>query len=123
MTSQTKKAVLVCDDEKGIRESLKLILSGGYDLTFAENGVEALEALKSMSPAAVLLDIKMPKLHGLEILKEIKKLRPALPVIIVTGYQSAEIAQESIRAGAADYIPKPFDAAKILETLAAVTGK
>lgn len=123
MTSQTKKTVLVCDDEKGIRESLKLILSGRYDLVFAENGVEALETLKSMSPAAVLLDIKMPKLHGLEILKEIKKLRPALPVIIVTGYQSAEIAQESIHAGAADYIPKPFDAAKILEALAAVTGK
>lgn len=113
-----KPVVLICDDEEGIRESFKLILSDSYDLQFAENGLKALEMLKTLSPAAMLLDIKMPKLNGMETLKQIKKLKPALPVIIVTGYQSVELAQESLKNGAADYIPKPFDSKQILKAVA-----
>ena len=104
-----KPVVLICDDEEGIRESFKLILSDLYDLQFAANGLGALETLKTLSPAAMLLDIKMPKLNGMETLKQIKKLRPTLPVIIVTGYQSVETAQEALKNGASDYIPKPFE--------------
>ena len=119
MKPQAKKyTVLVCDDEEGIRESFKLILEDNYNLSFAHNGLEALEMLKSFVPDAMLLDIKMPKLHGLEILKQIKKLRPSLPVIIVTGYQSVEMAQEALRLGAADYIPKPFESKQILSSIA-----
>ena len=119
MKPQTKKyTVLVCDDEEGIRESFKLILEDNYNLSFAHNGLEALEMLKSFVPDAMLLDIKMPKLHGLEILKQIKKLRPSLPVIIVTGYQSVEMAQEALRLGASDYIPKPFESKQILSSIA-----
>lgn len=117
MVSQSKPVVLICDDEEGIRESFKLILSDLYDLKFAVNGLEALEQLKTLSPAAMLLDIKMPKTHGLEILKQVKKLKPSLPVIVVTGYQSVEMAQEAIRSGAADYIPKPFESKQILDCI------
>jgi DNA-binding NtrC family response regulator len=113
-----KPTLLICDDEEGIRESFKLILSDSYDLKFATNGLEALELLKTLNPAAMLLDIKMPKLHGMEILKQIKKLKPSLPVLIVTGYQSVEMAQEAIKNGAADYIPKPFDSKHILKAVA-----
>ena len=119
--SNNKLTVLVCDDEEGIRESFKLVLSDNYNLKFAKNGLEAIELLKGgLSPHAMLLDIKMPKIHGMEILKQIKKLKPSLPVIIVTGYQSVEMAQEALKAGAADYIPKPFDSKHILKTLAEV---
>ncbi len=113
-----KPTVLICDDEEGIRESFKLILSDSYDLKFAVNGLEALELLKTLNPSVMLLDIKMPKLHGMEILKQVKKLKPSLPVLIVTGYQSVEMAQEAIKNGAADYIPKPFDSKYILKAVA-----
>ena len=119
MPAQNKKpTILICDDEEGIRESFKLILDGQYQLRFAMNGLEALEMLKSFSPDLVLLDIKMPKMHGMEILKQVKKLKPSLPVIIVTGYQSVEMAQEALKNGAADYIPKPFESKEILKAVA-----
>lgn len=113
-----KPLILICDDEEGIRESFKLILEDHYELSFATNGLEALEMLKTLKPSLMLLDIKMPKMHGMEILKQVKALRPALPVIIVTGYQSVEMAQEALKNGAADYIPKPFESKYILKVVA-----
>ena len=115
-----KHTVLICDDEEGIRESFKLILSDTYNLAFAHNGLEALKTLESLSPDAMILDIKMPKMSGMEILKQIKKLKPKLPVIIVTGYQSVETAQEAIKNGASDYIPKPFESKQILKAVGQV---
>jgi DNA-binding NtrC family response regulator len=114
------KTILICDDEEGVRESFKLILSDSYHLRFAQTGLEALDMLKTSTPDAVILDIKMPKMHGLEILKQIKKLKPKLPVLIVTGYQSVEMAQEALRNGAADYIPKPFESKQILKSVAQI---
>ena len=115
-----KPTLLICDDEEGIRESFKLVLSDDYELRFAVNGLEALEMLKSFSPAAMLLDIKMPKIHGMDILKQVKQLKPSLPVIIVTGYQSVEMAQEALKNGAADYIPKPFETEEIIRAVRAI---
>ena len=116
-TQKSKPAILICDDERGTRESLKLILKNGYELTFAENGVEALSMLTAVDPALLILDIKMPKMHGLEILKKIKAEKPKLPVMIVSGYQSTEIAKEALKAGACDYVPKPFDSKTILSAV------
>ena len=70
-----KKRILVCDDEEGIRESLKLILENDYDLDFAKNGDEAIQKMKSAPADITLLDIKMPKRDGLETLKELRKIR------------------------------------------------
>jgi len=104
-----KKSILVCDDEEGIRESLKLILEKDYDVVFAESGDEAIQKMKASPSEIVIMDIKMPKKDGLETLKEIKKINPASTVIIATGYKSADVAQEAIRLGASDYIVKPFN--------------
>jgi len=110
--------VLICDDEEGIRESLKLILSDYYELIVTENGEQALEVLKKAKDVGlVLIDIKMPKVHGLDILKQIKKLNKALSVIVVTGYKSVETAMEASKLGASDYIVKPFKAKEILESV------
>jgi YesN/AraC family two-component response regulator len=117
MAKSCKPVVLICDDEEGIRESFKLILDEDYDLRFASNGLEALDMLKTLNPSLMLLDIKMPKMHGLDILKRVKQSKPKLPVIIVTGYQSVEMAQEALKLGAADYIPKPFDSKSLQKTV------
>jgi DNA-binding NtrC family response regulator len=116
MTKQPK--VLICDDEEGIRESLKLILGDHYDLILTGSGEQCLECLKhDKSIGLVLLDIKMPKIHGLDILKAIKEKRPGLNVIIVTGYKSVETASEASSLGASGYIVKPFKADEILEAV------
>ncbi len=112
-----EKRILIIDDEEGIRESFKLILSDFYHLTFASNAEEADDKLSKDSFNLVLLDIKMPRMNGLEYLKKIKKAKPSLPGIIVTGYQSVETAQEAAKNGANEYIPKPFDSKHILEAV------
>lgn len=109
-----KHKILICDDEEGIRESYKLILGEQYDLVFACSGKECVEQLKNTQDIGlVIMDIKMPKQNGLEATREIKRLYPHLKVIIVTGYSSAEIAQEALSAGAIDYIVKPFESKEI----------
>ena len=110
--------ILICDDEEGIRESLKLILGDHYDLITVDSGEQCLECLKNdTSIGLVLLDIKMPKVNGLDILKAIKEKNPDLHVIIVTGYKSVETASEAATLGASGYIVKPFKSDEILEAV------
>ena len=110
--------VLICDDEEGIRESLKLILSDHYDLIVTKDGEQCLDCLSKVKDIGlVLIDIKMPRVSGLETLKEIKTKHPSLPVFIVTGYKSVETATEAVRLGASGYIVKPFKSEEILATV------
>jgi DNA-binding NtrC family response regulator len=110
--------ILICDDEEGIRESLKLVLGDHYDLVTVDTGDMALEVLSHAKDIKVmLLDIKMPKTSGLDVLKEIKKKFPHLKIIMVTGYKSVETAAEATRLGATGYIVKPFKSQEILETV------
>ena len=108
-----KKQILICDDQSNIRESYKLILENEYDLVFAMNGQDVLLYLKENVPDLVIMDIKMPKMDGLTTLKELKKTHPDLPVLIVTGYESVEMATTATQSGAADYIVKPFEPEQI----------
>ncbi|MDD5291998.1 MAG: response regulator [Candidatus Omnitrophica bacterium] len=113
-----KKKILICDDEIGIRESLNLILKDNYDISFCNNGQECLGLLKSgQEYDLILLDIKMPKLSGLDTLREIKKEKPGMKAIIITGYRSVETAAEAINAGASDYIVKPFNSKDIIKSV------
>lgn len=112
-----KPRVLICDDEEGVRESLRLILSQECELIFATNGEEALERVKSSEPDLAILDIKMPKVNGLEALQRIKQIRPDLSVIVISGYESADVASSAARLGADEYLTKPFDREKVLATV------
>ena len=109
--------ILVADDEEGIRESLNLILSEAYELAFATDGEEALAKLSREPFALALLDIKMPKLDGLEVLKRLKGSRITTPIVVLTAYQSVELAREAIKLGARDYLPKPFERDQILSAV------
>jgi YesN/AraC family two-component response regulator len=112
-----RRSILICDDEEGIRESLKLILEKDHDLAFAESGDDAIQKIKAKPIDIVILDVKMPKKDGLATLKEIRKINPSLKVIIATGYKSADIAQEALQLGASDYIIKPFNRDVIKKTV------
>ena len=110
--------ILICDDEEGIRESLKIILADHYELVAVDSGEMAVEILSHAKDIKImLLDIKMPKTHGLDVLKEIKKKHPPLKIIMVTGYKSVETAAEAAKLGATGYIVKPFKSQDILETV------
>ncbi len=103
-----KPKILVCDDSEGVRESLKLILEDDYRLDFASDGYQAWEIIKVSPPDLVLLDIKMPRLNGIETVKKIRELNPKIRVLFVTGYQYTDVAKNATQLGAQDYIIKPF---------------
>ncbi len=112
------RKILIIDDEEGIRESLKLILSDHYELVLTDGGEQAMGILDNdKTIGVVLLDIKMRKVHGLDVLKQIKEKHPKIKVIMVTGYKSVETAAEAAKLGASGYIVKPFKAEEILETV------
>ena len=112
-----KKSILICDDEEGIRESLKLILENEYDLLFASNGDEAINIIKKSHVDAVIMDIKMPKMDGIETIKKLKEIKPKVEVLVTSGYKSVETAQEAINAGASNYIVKPFERAEVVKAV------
>lgn len=113
-----KKAnILICDDEQGVRESFRIILGKEFDLSFATNGEEAVDYVKTHDPDLLILDVKMPKMTGLEALRAIKQLKPGVRVLMITGYESSDVANQAANLGADDYTTKPFDALKILSQI------
>jgi DNA-binding NtrC family response regulator len=109
-----KDRILVVDDEAHMRESLREILSEeGYEVVLAEEGRPALNAFDE-SILLVITDARMPGMDGFELIKELHERDPDLPVVMITAYGSMELAVKAMRAGAYDYITKPFDPEEIL---------
>jgi len=109
MVTKTKKSILIVDDEMAVRESLRQILKPQYEIFTAADGHEALECVRQHKVDLITLDLKMPGLSGIDVLREVKKLRDDVEVIIITAYGTATNAGESIYFGAGDFIIKPFD--------------
>ena len=107
-------SILIVDDEVGPRESLRMILKPIYEVHSAENGQEAINFISQKKVDLVTLDLNMPVLPGIEVLKNIKKLQPDIEVIIVTAYGTEANEQEAIRNGAGDFISKPFSVTDII---------
>ncbi len=108
-SARPSSRVLVIDDDVGILELLTNLLgSEGYTVTTAACGREALEALEGELPDIVLLDVQMPGMSGFEALASIRERHALLPVIMVTGHGSEEVAADALRLGADDYIAKPL---------------
>jgi nitrogen regulation protein NR(I) len=101
--------VLVVDDESSVRYSFQRVFGKEYQIFTVENGEEALKEIERSSPGLVFLDIRMPQISGLEVLKRIKESYPKLPVIMMTAYGDTDTAIEAMKFGAFDYIPKPFE--------------
>jgi putative two-component system response regulator len=110
-------SVLVVDDELGPRESLRMILRPLFEVKTASNGQEALQCLQQEKIDLITLDLKMPGLSGLDVLREIKKMNVEAAVIIITAYGTLTNAHEAIRYGAVDFISKPYNATDILSVV------
>src|SRR3989454_5138107 len=104
----TLPRVLVVDDELGPRESLRMLLKPAYHIQTAENGRAALDALEWFRPDIVIMDIKMPELDGLELLRRVKSVDPTIEVIMITAYASLETVKHALTNGAFEYLIKPF---------------
>jgi DNA-binding NtrC family response regulator len=102
--------VLVVDDDYHMRLALKESLTkAGYAVSVAEDGMEAVDAVKRNSPDLMITDVKMPRLNGMELLSRVREMSPLLPVILITGYGTIQDAVRVIKEGAFDYIQKPFN--------------
>ena len=102
--------ILVVDDEPEVRKLMELFLTDrGYQVRMAENGRQGLTEIDGFAPDVVLLDMHMPEMDGLETLKHLATRWPGLPVIMVTVNEDVETTSQMLQAGAADYVPKPFN--------------
>ncbi len=110
-----KKKVLVVDDEELIRGLFKKILhKEGYAICTAANGVLAFEKIKKTDYDMLLLDLKMPKMGGMELLSRMKKLNKNPITIVVTGHGTTDTAKKAVKLGCFDYITKPFNVDDII---------
>jgi DNA-binding NtrC family response regulator len=104
-----KTKILLVDDEPSLRSVLSETLCGcGYDIETAENGAEALHKFPSGQFSLVITDMRMPKTGGMDVLRGIKKISPATPVVVITAYGTVNAAVEAMKEGAADFVMKPF---------------
>ncbi|MFY0254455.1 sigma-54-dependent transcriptional regulator [Chitinophaga sp. 30R24] len=110
--------ILIIDDEKSIRKTLTEILTyEGYKIDEAADGMEGFKMFQAKSYAAVLCDIKMPKMDGMEFLEKAKEVNADVPIIMVSGHGNIDTAVDAVKKGAYDYISKPPDLNRLLITL------
>jgi len=115
--------VLVVDDDPDTVDLLTTILSdAGYEVVAAFTGGDGLMVLEVESPDVILLDLQMPGLHGMDVLRRLRMARPEIPVIIVSGQGDAELARATLRRGAVDYIRKPMNPEHLVRAVAAALG-
>ncbi|UCD71879.1 MAG: sigma-54-dependent Fis family transcriptional regulator, partial [Syntrophobacterales bacterium] len=114
----SRSSILVVDDELTIRKSIqKRLEREGYEVTSTDNAKEALQIFKENSFDTVISDIRMEGMDGLELLNRLQSQHRDIPVIMVTGAPSLDTAQESIKAGAYDYITKPIEREVLINTV------
>ncbi len=113
-----RKSILVVDDEKSQREILEMILSGeGYDVTTASSGEAAMKFVADRHFDLVLTDLKMTGMSGLDLLKELTDFDKSIIVLLLTAHGTVDSAVDALRLGAFDYLQKPYDREKLLETI------
>ena len=102
-------ALYVVDDEETIRESLSMALEGEYTVKTFPEGKGAVKGIQDDPPDLVLLDIGLPDMSGIEVLKKIKSIDPHIVVIMITAYEATETVISAMKCGAYDYVVKPID--------------
>lgn len=112
---QPEARILAVDDEPAILDSFrKVLVLGGYSIDTVENGNEALGLIRDHDYDFVFTDLKMPGMDGVELTRSVKHLRPDIDVVVITGFATIDTAVETVRAGAMDYVEKPFTEDELL---------
>ncbi len=113
--------ILVVDDDRAVRESLRRSLSfNGYSVELAVDGIDALEKVANARPDALVLDVMMPRLDGLEVCRRLRSTGDDLPILVLTARDSVSERVSGLDAGADDYLPKPFALEELLARLRAL---
>ena len=119
-----RKNILVVDDEKSQREILELILAEeGYDVTTASSGEAAMKFVADRHFDLVLSDLKMTGMSGLDLLKQLTDFDKSIIVLLLTAHGTVDSAVDALRLGAFDYLQKPYDREKLLETISRALNK
>src|SRR5258706_13750341 len=117
-SSKRKKRVLAIDDEPSMTEWLKILLEhAGYEVKTALIGTRGEELFKSWRPDAVVTDMMLPDVDGIELVRKFKQLDPEAEVIVITGQGNIPRSVEAVKAGAFDFLQKPIDAERLLDKL------
>jgi YesN/AraC family two-component response regulator len=119
LASSVRPVILVVDDDAGLRDSLHLILDDKYDVVDAVDGHEALAALRERSIDLILLDLIMSPADGFEVLQGISRTHKTMPIVVLSGLNTAWTAATAMRLGAVDYVTKPFDEELLLAAVQA----
>ena len=112
--------ILIIEDEAAIRRVLKKIISEenkSYHVEEAEDGLEGIELIKNNDYDLILCDIKMPKMDGVEVLEKTQKIKPEIPMLMISGHGDLDTAVNTMRMGAFDYISKPPDLNRLLNAV------
>jgi two-component system response regulator MprA len=113
--------ILVVDDDRAVRESLRRSLQfNGYQVELASDGVQAMEQIEAQRPDAVVLDVMMPRLDGLEVCRRLRSTGDDLPILVLTARDAVSDRVAGLDAGADDYLPKPFALEELLARLRAL---
>ena len=116
--------VLLIDDEQEFTGALAERLERrGYDVQAVDNGEDGLQAIENNPPHIVVLDLKMPGLSGIEVLKRVKAQQPSMPVLLLTGYGSTEEGIKGMQLGAYDYMMKPLNINELISKLQEAIGE
>src|SRR3989339_1193492 len=101
--------IIIIDDEAGMRQVItKILVPQGHEVFAAEEGIQALEICRKESPDLALMDIRLPDMDGGEILAGLKRIKPQLPVVILSGFGDVDAAADLVKQGGFEYISKPF---------------
>ncbi len=117
MQNNGKPGILIVEDEKGLRTGIRRLLEQRFKVRTAENGYAGIESGTGEDFDLAIIDLKIPDIDGIQVLKEIKKVHPNTICFIATARASYETAAESARVGAYSYLPKPFTPEELLQQL------
>jgi two-component system, NtrC family, response regulator GlrR len=116
--------ILLADDDPDSLEGMRsLLVAWGYEVETAEDGRAALDKVGAIHPSAVITDVVMPEMSGLELLEAVRRDEPGIPVIVLTAHASSDTQRRAVAHGAFAYLPKPVDAAKLKTLLASALGQ
>ena len=110
-------SILIVDDEFAVRGSLRILLKPYYDIYTASDGLEALKMIQERKIHLITLDLNMPKLSGIDTLREIRKINSAVHIVMITGYATQEDKKQALLYGAKAFISKPFNTKELIRVI------